>query len=209
MAQRRPLAETRQLLVDAAIRVIASRGVASASTRAITAEAGVPLSAFHYAFDSYDHLIDRVIDSVTEGERAIAVAAVEIDGAGDIDGARESDFEAVVLRALDLYLDFLLAHPDHQQALLELMAYAQRTPGLAGRARDYYASSFALAEGALTTRTGVDWAAPPAEVARLAIVLLDGLTTTWLADRETEAARRTARLAAATLAGFARQAVRT
>ncbi|ROQ38689.1 TetR family transcriptional regulator [Frondihabitans sp. PhB188] len=201
MAQRRPLAETRQLLVDAAIRVIARQGVASASTRAITAEARVPLSAFHYAFDSYDHLIDRVIESVTEGERAIAVAAVEIDS--DVD----ADLETVVLRALDLYLDVLAAHPDQQQALLELMAYAQRTPGLEGRARDYYASSFALAEGALATRAGVEWTVPPAEIARLAIVLLDGLTTTWLADRDTEAARRTARLAAASLAGFAAQRV--
>ena len=42
----------RELLVEAAIRVMARDGVAKATTRSIVAEAGMALAAFHYSFRS-------------------------------------------------------------------------------------------------------------------------------------------------------------
>src|SRR5699024_6117672 len=52
-----PVAERRGALLTAAFTVIASRGLAAASTRAIVAEAGMSLASFHYAFDSREELL--------------------------------------------------------------------------------------------------------------------------------------------------------
>ena len=70
------LADRRAALVGAAVRVIARSGLAAATTRAIVAEAGMPLGSFHYAFDSRDDLIEAVIETVTAQEHDAALAAL-------------------------------------------------------------------------------------------------------------------------------------
>ncbi|MCU1527394.1 MAG: Regulatory protein TetR [Frondihabitans sp.] len=200
-APRRSLAQTREALVDAAIRVIAARGLAAASTRVITAEAGVPLSAFHYAFDSTDHLLDRVIERVLDGERAVGVSALESEG------DEPAGLGAMVRHGFEQYLDLLIARPEHEQAMLELTAHMLRTPGREHVAREQYLAYYAAAEVALehaATRAKTDWMVPVGEVARLTVLLMDGLTMTWLADRDTEGARAAVTFAAASIAGLAR-----
>jgi AcrR family transcriptional regulator len=197
---RRPLAETRELLIAAAIRVIARQGLAAASTRAITAEAGVPLSSFHYAFESYDHLIDRLIETVVDGERRAGLSAT------DLPTAVTGDLEAVVRDGLVHYAHLLFAHPEHEQAMLELSAHLLRTPGLEHRARDQYAAYYASAEAVLrrgAALTGSRWSMPVGHVARLLVLLTDSITTTWLADRDSAAALEAARFAAAAIARLA------
>ena len=49
-----PAAQRRDALIGAALQVVADRGVAAATTRAIVAEAGMSLASFHYAFESRD-----------------------------------------------------------------------------------------------------------------------------------------------------------
>ena len=63
-----PAPERRVALVEAALRVVAQRGIAQATTRAIVAEAGMSLASFHYAFDSRDELIDELITTVVARE---------------------------------------------------------------------------------------------------------------------------------------------
>ena len=53
-------------LVAAAFRVVAARGVASASVRAICQEAGMALASFHYAFESRDALMAELVNVVVE-----------------------------------------------------------------------------------------------------------------------------------------------
>ena len=48
---RTPVDVRRRELIAAALRVVASRGLHEASTRAIVAEAGMSLASFHYAFE--------------------------------------------------------------------------------------------------------------------------------------------------------------
>jgi AcrR family transcriptional regulator len=52
---------TEDLLVEATLRCLGRAGVAGATARTITAEAGVNLAAITYHFGSKDHLVDRAL----------------------------------------------------------------------------------------------------------------------------------------------------
>lgn len=178
----------RAALQQAALRVIDRDGVHAASTRAIVAEAGMPLASFHYAVGSRDELIRGVIASVVEGERSAAVASLRPG----------IDLRAAVRAGLQAYFDLVVAQPSHEQAMFELFHYALRTEELADLPRVQYASYHetaraVLEEGARQTR--MRWAAPIDDVARLLVTFTDGLTLAWLADRDSDAAARTMDLA--------------
>ncbi|MEG0214306.1 MULTISPECIES: TetR family transcriptional regulator [Actinomycetes] len=51
--------------IEAAARVIASEGIAAATTRRIATEAGAPLAALHYCFRSKDELLDEVYNHLS------------------------------------------------------------------------------------------------------------------------------------------------
>jgi AcrR family transcriptional regulator len=193
--------DRRRALVDAAVRVIARDGVAAATTRAVVAEAGMSLASLHYAFPSREHLLEAVIAQVTDEERRAAE-----EGLLPIDAADAPDLVTVITTGLDRYLDLLVADPDREQALLDLALYALRTPGQrAARVAQYdvYREA-AVASLVIAARaTGTRWTVPLDVVGRALVMVTDGLTTAWLADRDTAAARTTARLAARALAALA------
>lgn len=194
-----PIEERRRALVAAALRVIADRGVGAASTRAITAEAGMSLASFHYAFTSRDELLGMVIDAVIADERA-ATERILASG-GTLTELLRGGFAA--------YMALLRANPRHEQAMLELTLYALRTHELDGLANKQYGAYESLAGGLLSAaarHTGRRWTVPLADAARLAIALTDGMTTTWLADRDDAGADRLARLAADLLAALSEDA---
>lgn len=196
--------DRRRALVDAAVRVIAREGVAGATTRAVVAEAGMSLASLHYAFPSRDQLLEAVVAEVTDQERQAAEAGL-LPGAGTATGSL-----ADVLRdGLDRYVDTLVADPEREQALLELALYAMRTSGHRAAVVAQYAVYDESARASLTAAadaTGSRWTLPLDDVARALVTITDGLTTTWLADRDTDAARRTARFAATALAALAEPA---
>ncbi|WP_448060521.1 TetR/AcrR family transcriptional regulator [Cellulomonas hominis] len=211
-----PVEARRRALVDAAVRVIAREGVPAATTRAIVAEAGMPLASFHYAFTSRDELLVAVIEQVTEQERLAAeVRFRPLAGAG----ARHVEpggppavppgqptVEQVVRAGLESYLDLLVAEPLREQALVELSLYALRTPGLEPVVRAQYETYRRAAAATLRSAveiTGVPWAVPLDELAQLLVTVVDGLTTTWLSDHDTERARLTIALVARSLATLA------
>lgn len=198
---RLPLADRRTELIGAAVRVIARSGLAAATTRAIVAEAGMPLGSFHYAFDSRDDLIAAVIDTITDEEHDAALSALP----NAADGG--TDLATTLRHGLDRYLDLLVADPQREQALLELSLYAMRqttpTPQSSGQYRAYYraaAHSLDLAASACS----MEWSVPLHRAARLLVTVTDGITSTWLADRDTAAARDTIAFAADALARLAR-----
>lgn len=209
---RMAVAERRRELVDAAVRVIARDGVAAATTRAVVAEAGMSLASLHYAFPSREHLIEAVIAEVTAQERRAAeygllpMATVDGTGSGPADPPALED---VIASGLERYVELLAERPEREQALLELALYAMRTPGQRGAVVAQYAvyrdsARATLATAALAARSR--WTVPLDEVARGLVMTTEGLTTVWLADRDTEAARRTARFAARAIAALAEPA---
>ena len=191
-----PSSERRAALVQAALRVIDRDGVQAASTRAIVAEAGMPLASFHYAVQSRDELIREVIAFVVQGERAAAVGSL----------APGADLRTTVRAGLQAYFDLVLAHPTHEQAMFELFHYSLRTAGLGDLPRSQYENYHAIAREVLEAGaqlTGRRWAKPVDDVARFLVTLTDGLTLAWLADRDSDAAARTMDLASDAIAALA------
>jgi AcrR family transcriptional regulator len=191
-----PAPERRAALIEAALRVISRNGIAQATTRAIVAEAGMSLASFHYAFDSRDELIDELITTVIEHAR-LAVMPEEL-----ADGTLVEMLEAGLVR----YFEHLKADPEHEQAMLELTQYALRSPERHPLARAQYARYVELAEQSLAVaaeRSDSEWQVPIARVARVLVAFTDGLTLTWLVDRDDEASLAVAHTSAVALSRMA------
>lgn len=200
--------DRRSALVRAALQVVAERGVAQATTRAIVAEAGMSLASFHYAFESRDELMSELIRSVLADE---ATAVLPEDPApAAVPGASGPDALRTVLRAgLQRYADHLQADPLRERAMLELTQYALRAPELEHLARDQYERYRAFAAevlNAAAARSGFTWVLPVADVARLLVALTDGLTIAWLVDRDDSAASTLLDVAADSVAALGRRA---
>jgi AcrR family transcriptional regulator len=163
---RRPSDERRRDLVEAALRVMARDGVAAASTRAITAEAGMAQSRFHYCFRSKAELLREVVETMVRNQVTSVLGA-----GGD------------VRTALRAYAQHLVDHPEQHLLSYELTQYALRTPGLAPLAAQQYQAYLDGAAEVLAA-LGIDDPSAP----RLVVALLDGVTLQWLVDRDVEAA---------------------
>lgn len=191
-------ADRRARLAEAALDVAAREGLAAATTRAIVAEAGMPLASFHYAVPSRDALLRDVIGIVVEREREAAGAL--LGEAVDLPGALRD--------ALGGYLDLVRRDPGREQAMFELTQHALRTPGLRDLPRAQYASYHDVARALLVAggeRVGIRWIAPVDDLARLLVSLTDGITLAWLADRDDDAAERALDLAAVAISVFAEE----
>lgn len=195
-----PAAERRAALARAARTVIARDGLQAATTRAIVAEAGMPLASFHYAVASRDELLRDVVELVVADEGVAAATFLETAG---------TPREAIKL-ALTGYLEHVKADPGNEQAMFELTQYALRTPHLADLPAEQYRSYHSLAAGLLEAGASalhIEWSIPVPDLARLLVTLTDGLTLAWLADRDDAAASRAIENAADAIAAFARQGV--
>ncbi|ANP73305.1 TetR/AcrR family transcriptional regulator [Cryobacterium arcticum] len=206
-----PAVERRSILVDAALRVVAERGVAQATTRAIVAEAGMSLASFHYAFASRDELMAELIRRVVAQEGA-AVLPDPADQTHPIDPtgqAGPAPLRQILREGLQRYVDHLAAAPLREKAMLELTQWALRSPSMQPLARLQYERYHALAAEALDSaaaRSGTLWAHPLPDLARLLVSLTDGLTIAWLVDRDERATSALIDLAADTLAALGRPA---
>jgi AcrR family transcriptional regulator len=118
--------DRRRALIEAAVRVMIREGVGSVTTRAVVAEAGMTLGAFHYCFASKQELLREVTAVVIENEFRAGLASVRPG----------TDTRRMIGEALGAYLRVVRERPEEQQVLFELTQYALRTPGqgdLAGR----------------------------------------------------------------------------
>lgn len=191
-----PVHERRRALIEAAVRVVADVGVGRATTRAIVSEAGMSLASFHYAFASRDELIDELIKTMVERERVAVIPEL----------LAESSLRDVLEAGLLGYFEHLRASPQHEQAMLELTQYALRSPGRSTLAKTQYTSYTEIAVSSLTLateHTDTRWTIPVETVARMMLALTDGLTLSWLVDRDDEAARAAVVAAAGSLAQLA------
>jgi len=191
-----PSSDRRQLLVEAALRVIARHGVAGATTRAIVAEADMSLASFHYAFRSHSEMMRELVAHVVDAQIATVFASLRLG----------NDIRDALRDGLQAFLEYVTGDPGHEQVLQELMQYALRTPGLERLATEQYDAyragvSSVLVEGAAVSR--VEWSIPVHDVARLIVTITDGVTLAWLADRDTAAAERVLDFAADSIAALA------
>ena len=202
-----PAADRRSALVRAALRVVADRGVAHATTRAIVAEAGMSLASFHYAFQSRDELMVELIRHVVDEEATAVLPEASIEDA-DRQGEGES-LRQILRDGLQRYADHLSREPLREKAMLELTQYALRSPELHHLAVAQYERYHALAAEALDSaarRSGSVWLHPVGAVARLLVSLTDGLTIAWLVDRDDSATAKLLDVTADSVAALGRPA---
>ena len=188
--------ERRAALARAALTVVARDGIQAATTRAIVAEAGMPLSSFHYAVSSRDELLRDVVELVVAEEGNAALTSL----LGEASDARQA-----IRLALVAYLDLVRADPGREQAMFELTQYALRTASLNDLPADQYGRYHGVAEALLSAgahRLGIRWTVAPTDLARLLVAMTDGITLAWLATRDDEAAERAMDLATDALLVF-------
>ncbi|WP_159808779.1 TetR/AcrR family transcriptional regulator [Cellulomonas citrea] len=198
---RMPVAERRQALVDATIRVIVRDGVAAATTRAVAAEAQMPLASLHYAFGSRDALLRAVAEEVTGAELSAARDGLLLLDEGD----GQTPIAELMLVGVDRFVDLLVEHPERELALAELTVHARRTgmDDLLDHVHTVYQSAAEANLVHAAAQAHVRWTVPVAEVAEQLVMLLDGLTWSWIGGRDEGTARRNGRFAAQALARLA------
>lgn len=193
---RLPVADRREALVEAALRVMSRDGLAAGTTRAVVAEAGMSLASFHYAFDSRDEMMEELIAYVVEHQTVAAFSTIKFG----------SDIRTTVRDGLQAFLETVIADPSNEQVLFELMFFAMRTPTLNGlptrQWSKYYSAATELLNAA-AVNAGITWGRPIDEVARFLVATTDGLTVAWLANRNLEAATTVMDIAADSIAALA------
>jgi AcrR family transcriptional regulator len=140
------------------------------------------LAAFHYCFTSKQELLTELTEQT--------VAALVEAQAGRVhirDGVQGS------LRAtLREYWATVEAEPDREPVLMALTQHALNEPTLEGVAHKQYAAYHRTARTTLETiadACGVEWSVPVEQLARMIVVVTDGVTLAWLVDRDGAAAR--------------------
>lgn len=188
--------DRRRQLVEAAFRVIGAEGFAAATTRRICAEAGAPVAAFHYCFASKEELLVELTEATVAG-------LIEAQA----DGVLVRESVAGSLRAtLREYWATVEADPNREVVLTGLTQYALHEPALAGVAQRQYEAYHRTARvtlESLAAACGVTWRLPVEELARMLVVVTDGVVIAWLVDRDGAAARAALDAFAEALAGFA------
>jgi AcrR family transcriptional regulator len=178
---RRSVDERREQLIDATLGILASEGLAAATTRRITEEAGLALGAFHYAFRSKDELLRAVI------ERLNSEISQALDGVSDEAKSNLPDAVEAVIRGLWHYVE---AKPELQLAQYELTIHALRDPTMRELASWQYDR---YADVVVRTLDGVPGAPSGhelVELARFLVATLDGLILHHCVQGDLESARR-------------------
>jgi DNA-binding transcriptional regulator YbjK len=161
--RRQPRGERRRAaILAAALRMIAERGVAATTHRAVAEVAGVPTSTTTYYFNSLDELLDEALLLFVGGE-AERLRAV----AHELEGRRVPPAEV----ARVLLAELRAGRGSNDVAQFELYLEASRRPSLREAARaslDLYAE---VAETALRAAGSPR----PEEGARIFVALVDGL----------------------------------
>ncbi|WP_396910617.1 TetR/AcrR family transcriptional regulator [Mycolicibacterium sp.] len=104
----------REQFVDAAIQVIAERGMKGATTRRIAEAAGAPLATLHYCFNSKEDLFLYVFERV---------AADLFDSVADV---RPTDLAQTAAALIRRFSKYWAEHEAKQMAQLDLYLWAVR-----------------------------------------------------------------------------------
>lgn len=175
--------ERRAQIIDAAIRVLLQEGIVEATTRKITAEAGVNGATLNYYFGSKDKLLMAVLEKILRETDVAIWSSVRTDQG--LRATIESYFQVV--------WSYLEATPALQLLQYELSLYAIRHPESAWLAKWQYEWYCRGAEAIFRkgcTAGNETSLIPLADLASFAISSVDGLLLQFLADRDSIRARR-------------------
>jgi AcrR family transcriptional regulator len=171
---RKPSAERRRQLTEAAIRAMTRDGVPRTTTRSIAAEAGVSLSVFHYCFDSKQALVESVITTIMDHYVDVVREAIQ----------PQSTLQETIRAGFRAYWDHVAAHPGEHMLTYELTQYALREPEFAHLARrqyELYTDTYAQLLEQLRASMGFELSVPVPVLAGYLAAMTDGLTLSFLA----------------------------
>jgi AcrR family transcriptional regulator len=169
----------RNQLIAAAIEVVTRDGLAAATTRRISEQAGLPLGTFHYWFSNKDELFECLLEEILKEFEQSTGSAV---------GANPEQ-PPTALELLQSAFSVVTDHGDEgikrQVVPYELTMLALRTPafrGFAKRQYELYRQAAATMAGPLLQDLDQRLPGGPDAVVQLVTALFDGLTLAWLAD---------------------------
>ena len=180
-----PAAERRTELVQAAIRVATREGLSAATTRRIAKEAGVSVGIVHYCFRSKEELLSEVVREVAR-EGYVAAA----HGLPNATGATARD---LIRAAVGAFWELVESTPDKQLLTFEVVTWALRTPGIEPIAREQRTRRIEGVKhlmGLIAEASGSEWSTPVDELARMVLDVTEGVTISWLVDRDSASAIR-------------------
>ncbi|WP_279106869.1 TetR/AcrR family transcriptional regulator [Gordonia paraffinivorans] len=198
----RSRAERREELIQAALRVMKRDGVSAATTRAITAEAGLPHGAFHYCFESKTQLFEAILLKDRLDAGAFAFPAV---GEGD------TLYDVIASALTGYWEDVVAPDPEEQLVILELTLAALREPQFIESAAGNARASRHQLEDALrrvAAATGAELPLDAEAVASYMFASMIGIILSWLLSRDDQAARTSLALLAAGLSSGVDSATR-
>ncbi|GAB3298328.1 TetR family transcriptional regulator [Epidermidibacterium keratini] len=176
------IAERRELLLQAAWRVLVRDGVRAATTRAICSEAGMPQSSFHYCFDSRAELLRIIVTGLLPEQISTTFAALDV----------ETDGENFAREPLAAFFAEVEQNPMRHAVLYDITMNAIYEPELADLATFQYDEYLRAAIEILTRaaeRRGFTWDQPVEVLATTMLNFLDGLVLRYIVDRNSDRAR--------------------
>lgn len=174
---------TRDTIIEAAVEVIATEGVHSATTRKIAAAADVNLGTLHYHFENKEAILLSILSHVTAIERTRLASRFNTD----------EKLHDRIERLLHFVWSEVQKDPKGQIALYALTLYALTTEGANWLASKTYDEYLALYRDVLRTASDVRSRKSSINVEDLGNFILstfDGIVLQWLATRNTQRARR-------------------
>jgi DNA-binding transcriptional regulator YbjK len=172
-ARRARSTERRRQIIEATIRLVAREGTGGLTHRKVAREAGVPLAATTYYFDSKEALLQETLVSVAEEE----IARLQ-----SLTASAKSGPETIRW-LLDAFVGEDSPNSEAgartQLAQYELFLEAARRPKIRAVAREWTGAYLAVAEMALAGAGSEK----PAVDARILVAMLDGLFLQQVATR--------------------------
>lgn len=174
--------ERRRLLVAAALRVMKRDGIAAASTRAISAEAGMPHGAFHYCFRSKKELYAALLASDIE---------IDLEEAWP-DIHPEASAQENIRTLLHAFWSQIETDPEGQLVLFDLGSLALHDPELQDLPQ--WEQEAALEKAASYLRrfrqeAHLEYLQEERQLAELVLATLNGVAWSWLSHRDNMRAR--------------------
>lgn len=174
---RLPVAERREQLIDAAIRVASRDGIDAATVRAIASEAGVSLGVVHYCFRDKDEILRSMAHYITRQNLTTGLQQMPPEG----------EAAEIILGATHLLWSNIAQTRGAQLLSFELTTYSMRHPEVRQVSAEQYSVSHEAARTFLESvarAAHVEWTLPLAQLARLVVMATDGITLAWLADHD-------------------------
>lgn len=164
----------RRQILEAAVRVIGTGGLAAVTHRAVAEEAGVPLGSTTYYFRDRDDLLAQTMAHAVEVEAqrmADAVGAVR----------EEPSVDRSVALLTEIFLDKSVADPLYDLALFEMFLEATRNPSVRAQTQAWSELIAGIVDQLLPATTPD---VPRPVVVQVVAALVDGLMLEAASNRE-------------------------